>query len=501
MNEAIPLAKSAVPHKRIRRENESEANFRTFFDAISDLVFVADHQGQIFFFNKSVPVQLGYSPAELRKMHILDVHPREYHDEAVTIFDDMFKGKRNFCPLPLAKKDGTFLPVETRVWFGKWDGKECIFGLSKNLTAEQEAHQRFERLFRHNPVSMALSELPDRQFMDVNDTFLKTFGYSTSEVIGKTVGDLKLFTDPVKHDAVANKLTAEGSVSGEELSLRCKDGAIIHGIFSGDVIRSHGKTYFLTVMVDITGRKRAESLLAKQSEELKTLNATKDKFFSIMTHDLRNPFNSILGFSELLLTQTAQKDYVRIEQYAVHIRNSSKRAMSLLKNIFDWSRSQTGRMEYAPCSLLLEGQVQEAIGLIKDSAIQKSLRLSSTIDPDLAVFADPAMIGTILRNLISNAVKFTLPGGTVIVEAVRNGDRVEVKVSDTGVGIDEESLANLFRIGENRSTMGTFKEPGTGLGLILCKEFVDKHGESIWVDSLPGKGSTFHFTLKTTASQ
>jgi len=235
---------------------ESEMNFRTFFETISDLVIVATPDGQILYTNKSLQDKLGYTFGELLGMIILDLHPPDKHDEAMEIFSAMLRGERQYCPLPLISKSGHLLPVETRVWRGRWNGNDCIFGLCKDLSTEQEAQQRFERLFRNNPALMAVSSIPERRFVDVNESFLRVLCYSREDILGKTNAEIGLFAHPEQQASIAAYLETTGSVSGVELKVRRKDGIIIDGLFSGDVISSQGRQYFLTVMVDITGRKQ-----------------------------------------------------------------------------------------------------------------------------------------------------------------------------------------------------------------------------------------------------
>lgn len=250
---------------------ESEANFRTFFESMTDLIVVATPDGRILFTNAAGTRLLGYSAEEFKTMHVLDMHPADKRKEAEEIFTAMFKGERENCPLPLASKNGTLVPVETRVWLGRWNGAECVFGICKDLSKEQEAQQRFERLFRHNPAPMALSILPGRQFTDVNDAFLNILGYSRNDVIGKTAVELGLFLHPEQQIAVASKLQTDNRIFGFELQLRCKDGAIHDGLFSGEVISSQGRQYLLTVMIDITERKKAEESNRKSSEMVQLL--------------------------------------------------------------------------------------------------------------------------------------------------------------------------------------------------------------------------------------
>ncbi len=232
-----------------------------------------------------------------------------------------------------------------------------------------------------------------------------------------------------------------------------------------------------------------------QNEELQKLNATKDKFIAIIAHDLRSPFNSILGFCDVLLEQIHNKDIENIDLYARIIVESSSKAMELLMNLMEWSRGQIGRMEFNPEYLDLAGLIEETTHYVDGFAGQKSISIKKNLLPHISVFVDKAMISTVLRNIISNAVKFTTPGGEVNIRSSRDQNEILISVSDTGVGISPENIDKLFRIDQVYSTAGTDKERGTGLGLILCKEFVEKHGGRIWVDSKITEGSTFYFTL------
>ena len=246
---------------------------------------------------------------------------------------------------------------------------------------------------------------------------------------------------------------------------------------------------------DITDWKEAEILIKKQNEELKKLNAFKDKFFSIIAHDLKSPFNSIVGLSEILVEQINEKDYGGIEKIGGIIHQSSLRAMNLLNNLMEWSQSQIGRMEFNQKRFDLVEFIHNNTLLFDDIAGQKGITIKREIPSKAIVFADPAMIHTVLRNLLSNAIKFTKPGGEIIVSVNEEKDKIMVSVKDNGIGIPKEVIGKLFRIDENYSTRGTANETGTGLGLMLCKEFIEKHDGEIWVESEVEKGSTFYFTL------
>lgn len=235
--------------------------------------------------------------------------------------------------------------------------------------------------------------------------------------------------------------------------------------------------------------------LSKQAERLTELNATKDKFFSIIAHDLRSPFSSVVGLSEILAERVSKKEFDTIEKISLIIRGSAQQALELLMNLLDWSRSQTGRIEYDPEYFQLAKLINENVDLLEETANQKSIRINRALDNKLLVFADKDMISTIVRNLLSNAIKFTDNGGQISLNTCADEKEWLLSVTDNGIGIDESSLKKLFRIEETYSTRGTQNEKGTGLGLILCKEFAEKHGGKIWANSEVGKGSTFKIAI------
>ncbi|MDP3452220.1 MAG: hybrid sensor histidine kinase/response regulator [Bacteroidales bacterium] len=242
--------------------------------------------------------------------------------------------------------------------------------------------------------------------------------------------------------------------------------------------------------------KHALDQLRITNQKLEELNATKDKFFSIIAHDLRSPFTSIIGFSELLYNQIIDKDYESIEQYAGFIKQSSKQAMELLTNLLEWARSQTGKIEYNPEKLNLTNLIEETALMFDQIALPKNIIIKRVLNQDLEVVADKHMIATVMRNLISNAVKFTAPGGEISVSAQKEEAEIIVNISDNGVGIPSQRIDNIFQIDNNNSTLGTANEEGTGLGLILCKMFVEKSGGWIKVMSEEGKGSVFSFSIR-----
>ncbi|MBN2662324.1 MAG: HAMP domain-containing histidine kinase [Bacteroidales bacterium] len=223
--------------------------------------------------------------------------------------------------------------------------------------------------------------------------------------------------------------------------------------------------------------------------------STKNRFFNIIAHDLRSPFNALLGFSELLYLNYDSFTGDKIQMMTKAMYDTSKSAFKLVENLLTWSRSQSGKLKFEPTFCSLNTIIDNPISGVDLMAKNKNINIKKTITENVNVCVDKNLIYTVLRNLISNAVKFTKPNGEIKIDTKIIDEFVEISVSDTGVGIEKSRVGDLFKIDAANSTEGTENEAGTGLGLILCKEFIEKHGGEIWVESELNKGSTFYFTI------
>jgi signal transduction histidine kinase/ligand-binding sensor domain-containing protein len=244
-----------------------------------------------------------------------------------------------------------------------------------------------------------------------------------------------------------------------------------------------------------------EKTVAIKTGELKELNASKDKFFSIIAHDLKNPFSTIMGFSKMLYEEINPENCQRNREIAGMINSSASQTFSLLENLLEWANSQRGNIPFNPRLIPVNDLIHEEFMTLHDMAIAKNIELKFFNSENLSVFADKNMIKTILRNLISNAIKFTRRNGEIEVKASKERNGVKIAVADNGVGIPADTMEQLFKIDANITSRGTENEKGTGLGLFLCKEFVTKHGGKIWAESEPGKGSIFQFVIPSPMDQ
>ena len=245
---------------------------------------------------------------------------------------------------------------------------------------------------------------------------------------------------------------------------------------------------FIGVCNDITEDKITE-------RKLTSLLATKDRFFSVIAHDLRNPFNSILGFSELLRDTDQTFDAQKIKSIGSHLHSSAKKTLNLLENLLEWGRLQSNHISFDPISIILKNVCTEVLDNIVPIGSTKTCSIYSDIDATHTVFSDQYMLQTVFRNLITNALKYTSKGGILKISSLQIANKIQVTIEDNGIGIENYRIHKLFDVHQRFSSPGTEGEKGSGLGLVLCKEYIEKNGGEIWVESELGKGSKFIFTL------
>ncbi len=337
-------------------------------------------------------------------------------------------------------------------------------------------------------------------------------GYGPSEIVGKTPFD---FMTTQEAERVKNEW---GKILEDKQAFKCLENSNLHKNGQIVILETSGVPVYDNlgnfkgyrgIDRDITERKLAQDELNKKAAELAELNkqlgvsekvlaelnASKDKFFSILAHDLRSPFNSILAFARLLVDDYDSIDKENRRKFAENIYVNAKTVFHLVENLLEWSRIQTGRIEYNPDDTVLKEVVASLMNMLSGNAIKKEIELVNEVKENLVVKVDERMIQSVFQNLIANAIKFTRVKGKITVSAENEGDFVRVSVADNGIGIKEEDLDKLFKIDVQHTTMGTAKETGTGLGLILCKELIQRHGGVISVHSKYGEGTTFSFTL------
>jgi len=367
----------------------------------------------------------------------------------------------------------------------------------------RESEEKYRLLFTKMIDGFALCEIivdnngkpNDYKFISVNPAFEQLTGLKAEKIIGKTA--LKVLS---KIEQVWIEIYGEVALSGKSIEFENYHTELNKYFKINAFCPKIG--FCAVILEDITQRtliemekKHAEEQLKKYAADLKDLNATKDKFFGIIAHDLKNPFSSLLGASEILTSYVDNLDIDNIKHISLLLNESAKRGYELLENLLEWSRSQTGNINFNPQKQNIADLITDNISNITAYFTDKNIELHSYVDHSIEAELDKDMFNTVLRNLLNNAIKFSRKGSSVSILAIQSDDQITITVKDTGIGIAEKDIDKLFRIDVQYTNIGTAQEKGTGLGLLLCKEFVEKHGGKIWVESVLGKGSEFKFTI------
>jgi PAS domain S-box-containing protein len=501
---------------RIKAEQEireSEERFRGLLQSVSSVsVQGYSPDGTTQYWNKASELLYGYTEQEAIGRNLIDlIIPSEMKEIVKQAIKQMDETGIPFPPseLSLMRKDGSRVSVLSSHAIVKSSGKsQELFCIDIDLTDYKKAEeailkskQQFDNLVAQIPVGVyILRSKPDYTFaleyaspimakiLDLSVESLLAHNEATFQVIHPE--DLEGFV----------RLNQEGIKQMQPFDW--KGRALVKGVVRWLHLSSlpqqqeNGDILWHGLIVDITDQISGEEEIKNQNEKLQELNATKDKFFSIIAHDLRSPFSSFLGLTQIMAEELPSLSMAQIQEIAVDMSKSAANLYRLLENLLHWSSMQQGVIHFNPETFQLLPLADESITMILEPAKVKGIEINCNIADDLVVFADTNLLQTVIRNLVSNAVKFTLKGGKVNLSAKTATDsNIEISVQDTGIGMSQKLLSDLFKLDVKTSRKGTSGEPSTGLGLLLCKEFIEKHGGQIWAESEVGKGSTFYFTL------
>ena len=475
---------------------ESSDRWQATFDGINDSVFVLDPNGIILQVNKISESLFG------NKENMLGRHCHE----VVYKMDCNFDG----CPLvrmKLSKKRETMLLSFNNNWFEVvvdpiFDENNNIKAAVHIITDITERKLAEEALRESETKSRTIMDAMSTGFMiidsdthailDLNPVAIKMFGTQRGEIIGNVCHKFICPAETGKCPITDLKQTIDNS----ERALLNNDGIKIPIIKSVVEITLGGRNLLLENFTDITEQKHTELIIQQQNKQLQELNSTKDKFFSIIAHDLKSPFLGFLGLTQTIAEDADKLSVKELVQLGSAMHQAADNLFKLLQNLLEWARLQSGSISLVPKDISLSDLIAENVETIKKSCEVKGISLNNIVTDRIHAYADEKMINSVLLNLLSNAVKFTSRNGTITVSAKEIQDQmIEVSISDKGVGMPKSMMENMFKIGEKTGRKGTDGELSTGLGLMLCKEFVEKNGGNIRVESEEGKGSTFYFTL------
>ena len=370
--------------------------------------------------------------------------------------------------------------------------------LEKELALNEEKY----RMLAQNVSDVIWKyHLPAHRFEYMSPSVVRLLGYSVDESIQKdfeslfTPESFQEFKTTLQSKIIELEAGDESAQSFTiELQEKCKNGSIIwvESVISLLLDQNQKVAEILGVSRNIEKRKEAENALKNYARELKESNATKDKFFSIIAHDLRNPFNALLNLGDFVIEHIEADEKESAIAMANLMRESARNTYNLLQNLLEWSSIQQGGVSCNPTQELLLPLVEDEISTLENIALQKKVSIVKSFQDTLVVKADRFMLKTILRNLIGNALKYSFEGGTITIEARGSITECFISISDNGMGMTREEVAALFKLNSAKSKPGTKQEKGSGLGLILCSEFMGMHKGRIWADSIPGQGSTFY---------
>jgi PAS domain S-box-containing protein len=504
--------------KENTQKNEESNLYLSLVDSAYDGIALG-LEGRIIIANNSFAKTFGYnSNSELVNKEIIELASNDDIIKVAEYFRLLERKKEIPARFDFLgkKKDGSSIHTELSIGSFEFENKNYVVMIARDVTerirtqrAVRESEEKYRNiteniddfLFTYERTGLALRSI------FCTSSIQKVTGFTQAEFLT----DSKLFLKAIHPSDFAaikpkliNLMKSRIQLSGEfEFRIINKQGNIVWIRTKLNLVRSGtGRIQKIFGLVsDVTFRKRAEEELKKSTQNLIKLNETKDRFISIISHDLRTPFSSILGFTDLLANDEELTDDER-KQYIKYIQESSRSMLALVNSLLDWTRLQTGRIKFEPQKIDVAKIILDSVNALSGSAIQKGIEVVSLVHQSLYLFVDKSLITQVFNNIISNAIKFTNKGGFIRIsnEAVTTSRFIKFSIKDTGVGIKEDDLAKLFSVDSKYTSEGTAGEKGSGLGLSLVKEIIEKHGGTISVESEYGKGTEFIFTLPIASS-
>ncbi|HPR59899.1 MAG TPA: PAS domain S-box protein [Prolixibacteraceae bacterium] len=491
--------------EKIRAEEEllnNELKQKQMISGISDVIIIIDSNGEIKYISPNVSRILGWMTEDVyNKAFDWFVHNNDLSEIRKAFENTLIEtGIPQPIELRLKHKNGDYRTVE--LIGTNLTNDPVIQGILVNFhditqrkKIEAEA-LKLKQAIEHSSATILITD-PKANIEYVNPKFTERTGYSFDEVLGKNPRILQSGqTPPEFYKQMWNTIVSGKEWKGEMLN-KTKNGELFWEMASISSIKDSDNkiTHYVAVKEDITASKIQQKSIKLKNLELERINAEKDKFFSIIAHDLRGPLSAMLGLSEIMseLIHTMTKE--EIKELADNLKKSTSNIFDLLSNLLEWSTMQRGLIDYNPTQTTANILVSGCCDSLKSMADNKKIKLNINVLTQKTIFADINMLRTIMRNLVTNAIKFSNPNSKIDIDIRSSDNSTLFSVSDEGIGIPTSLKEKLFKIDEKVNRNGTNNEPSTGLGLLLCKDMVEKHRGKIWVESEENKGTTFFFTI------
>lgn len=477
---------------------ESEEKYRSLFENSLAAITFFDPDFKLAMLNEANARLLGGKKEDLIGKSIYELFPDVADMHVKRLKKIISSGEAQIF------EDAFNLPGGIK-WFSSliqpiYDTKQQFVGIqimSIDITDRKRAKQalkaseeRYKRLVNNSSSLIMEADADSHEVISCNPAMAKAFNTTVAEITGKK---LSAFLPP---EILKQRIEKGEKALREDKVIAFEDernGRYLLNNFI-PIVNENGR-FVQTVTYDITDRKQTEQELIKQAEKLENLNKDKDRFISILAHDIKNPFSTIIGFSELLLSNIEKYDKEKIKRQVIYINNLAVNTFTLLEEILLWKKNTSDNYTLKPHEFNASDAIDNELGVLKSVANNKQIKIYNSAAKDISVYTDETILKTVLRNLISNAIKFTNKDGRIVIEAEEKHEAVQFSVSDTGVGIKQTEIEKLFKLDNITTTAGTNREKGTGLGLKMCKEILCKIGGKIWAESEVGKGSTFFFTI------
>ncbi|MEI6142129.1 MAG: PAS domain S-box protein [Mariniphaga sp.] len=482
-----------------RALQESEERYHAIFDSSLDAILLTTPDGRILDVNASACLMFGRAIDDIKLIGRDGILDKLNPNLSMAIETRNQTGKLDSVQLTCVRKSGQKFPAEvTSSIFHDKDGNARTSMIIRDVTDRMLIEGIRKKSDSYTKA--LLDAIPDLMFrLNRQGVYLDykaakdDLAYVKESIIGKKNSDMMspefsaLIDEKIRVTLDTGKMVEFGYDLDLPVKGKCEFEARMVGCGNDEVV---------VIVRDVTERKKAEEIINLKSCELQKVSAEKDKFFSIIAHDLRGPFNGFLGFTQILVEELPNLTIDEIREMAIDLKTSAINLYRLLENLLEWSLMQRGFTEFKPQSIFLKSKIDECIRSLFELFQKKGIMLEINVPEGMTVIADANMLCSTIRNLASNALKFTKKGGLVTISALPVSDRlVRISIHDSGIGMNRQILDNLFHIDQKTNRLGTDREPSTGLGLFLCKDFVEKNGGDLTVESEEGKGSTFSFTV------